>query len=87
MKRRDDGKTIGTTLEKIADAVVAKALEGDKDAYKEIAERHDGKVPQAIIGDSEEDPINLVQRIERVIVDPNTAASSGEGVHPASGTE
>ena len=66
LKRRDDGTEIGTTLEKIADMCVRKALDGDKDAMREIAERHDGKVPQAIIGDDEEAPISLVHRIELV---------------------
>lgn len=67
LKRRDEGKEIGSTLERIADTVVGKALEGDKDAYKEIAERHDGKVPQGIIGGDEDDaPIKLVTRIELV---------------------
>ena len=38
-------------------------------AVKEIADRLDGKVPQAIVG-SDEDPPVRVDRIECVIVDP-----------------
>jgi hypothetical protein len=56
-------------LRAIADALVSKAVEGDVPAIKEIADRLDGKVPQAVVGDDEADPIRLVQRIERVIVD------------------
>lgn len=42
---------------------------GKLDAIKEIADRLDGKVPQAHVGDDDADPIRLVTRIERVIVD------------------
>ncbi len=43
------------------------------DAIKELADRTDGKVPQAHIGGDEDDnPINVVARIERIIVDPLT---------------
>ncbi len=35
-------------LNLIADRVVAAAQEGDRDAWKEIAERLDGKAPQGI---------------------------------------
>lgn len=41
----------GTNREKlleIADALVAKAMSGDVQAIKEIADRIDGKVPQAL---------------------------------------
>lgn len=37
-------------LDGIADQVVADAYAGDKDAWKEIAERIDGKVAQSITG-------------------------------------
>ena len=59
----------GNALESIADRCVIDAIAGDKDARREVAERIDGKVAQAIVGDSEEDPINLITKIERVIVD------------------
>jgi hypothetical protein len=35
---------------------------------REVADRIDGKVPQALVGDDESDPINLVTEIRRVIV-------------------
>ena len=40
----------GEALRKIAERVVESALAGDKDAIKEIAERHDGKAVQSIAG-------------------------------------
>ncbi len=40
-------------------------------AAREIGDRLDGKPAQAIVGGEDDDPaINLVHRIERVIVDP-----------------
>jgi len=56
-------------LRKIWDAIVTKAEGGDAPCAKEVFDRLDGKVPQAIVGDSGEDPIMLA-RIERVIVKP-----------------
>lgn len=58
-----------TKLRAVADALVAKAISGDVAAIKEIADRIDGKVPQALVGDSDFDPITI-SRIERVVVDP-----------------
>ena len=40
----------------------------DNIAAGQVADRLDGKAPQAIIGDSDEDPINVLNKIERVIV-------------------
>jgi hypothetical protein len=36
-------------------------------AIKEVADRLDGKVPQGVVGDNEEDPVALT--IRRIIVD------------------
>jgi hypothetical protein len=57
-----------TKLREVADALVSKAIAGDVQAIKEVADRIDGKVPQALVGDDESDPINLVTEIRRVIV-------------------
>lgn len=46
--------------------------QGDVPAIREIADRLDGKVAQAIVGDDDEDAIKVVARIERIIVDPLT---------------
>jgi len=62
-----------TKLRLVADALVDKAISGDVQAIKEVADRLDGKVPQAVVGDDELDPISLVHRIERVIVRPNAS--------------
>lgn len=60
----DDNKA----LRRIAAALIARAEEADLGAIKEVADRIDGKVPQAVVGDDESDPINLVTEIRRVIV-------------------
>jgi hypothetical protein len=47
-------------LRAVADALVAKAISGDVQAIKEIADRLDGKVPQGVIGGDEGDaPIEI----------------------------
>jgi hypothetical protein len=43
---------------------------GDVQSIKELADRIDGKVPTPIAGD-DENPLNIVARIERVIVRPS----------------
>ena len=73
IKRKEEGLSVGRALELIADKCLADAIDGDKDARREIAERLDGKVAQAIVGDSDEDPINVITKIERVIVDGDNA--------------
>jgi hypothetical protein len=61
----------GAALDRLLAALIAKAQDGDVPAIKEIFDRVDGKVPQAVIGGDDDDPaINLVHRIERVIVRP-----------------
>jgi hypothetical protein len=44
--------------------------QGDVSSIREVADRIDGKVPQAVVGDNSEDPINFVAEVRRVIVDP-----------------
>lgn len=56
-----------TKLRAVADALVDKAMAGDVQAIKEVADRIDGKVPQGVIGGDDGDaPINAVMRIELV---------------------
>lgn len=57
-----------TKLRAVADALVDKAMAGDVAAIKEVADRIDGKVPQAVVGDGDHDPINVVAAITRHIV-------------------
>jgi hypothetical protein len=58
-------------LRMIADRMISQAYAGDMQAIKEIADRIDGKVPQGVVGGDEDDnPVNVLHRIERVIVDP-----------------
>ena len=65
------------TLHRIAIALVAKGMEGDVPALREIADRLEGKVPQAIVGDDDHDPIRgTLELIQRVIVDNATDRDS-----------
>jgi hypothetical protein len=48
-----------TKLRVVADALVDKAMTGDVQAIKEVADRIDGKVPQGIVGDDEHDAIRV----------------------------
>lgn len=61
----------GTKLRDVADALITKAISGDVAAIKEVADRLDGKVPQAIAGD-DENPLNFVHTVVREIVRANT---------------
>lgn len=54
------------TLDKVARALVKRAQqEGDPSAIREIADRLDGKVPQAIVGDDEHDSIKHIVRWQK----------------------
>jgi hypothetical protein len=66
-----------TKLRMVARKLVDRAMDGDVPAIKEVGDRVDGKPPQAIIGDSDEDPINMLHRIENIIVDPQKRGSEG----------
>lgn len=46
-------------LRPIAAALIQEASEGNVNAIKELADRLDGKVPQAIVGDDEHEPIQV----------------------------
>ncbi len=56
-------------LRKIAEALYAKAEEGDLNAAKEIGDRLDGKPAQVIAGD-EENPLTVINKVVREIVKP-----------------
>lgn len=51
-------KPNSTKLRDVADALVSKAIDGDTQAIREIADRLDGKVPQMVQGDAE-NPLNV----------------------------
>lgn len=46
-------------LRRIADALLNQAETGDVQAIKEVADRLDGKVPQAVVGDDELPPVRV----------------------------
>lgn len=51
--------------------------QGDVPSIKELADRIDGKVPQAVVGDDSEDPINVVNKVIREIVRPQPNNPNG----------
>lgn len=55
-------------LRRIADKLLNMAEKGDLGAIRELGDRIDGKPSQTIAGD-EENPLKVIHRIERVIVD------------------
>lgn len=65
-------------LDRIAEKHLATAAAGDMTAIKELADRLDGKVPQAIGGTDELAPISI-DKIERVIV-PHTPDRDGADI-------
>ncbi len=52
-------------LRKIAEKLVEKAVAGDMMAIKEVADRLDGKAPQAIVGDAD-NPLPLITTIQLI---------------------
>ena len=66
-----------TKLRAVADALVDKAIAGDVQAIKEIADRLDGKVPQGLIGGDEDDAPVAIQLIELRAVHPKPDDSRG----------
>ena len=71
------------SLRSIAQARLLSAASsfGFQDA-KEVADRLDGKVPQAIVGDDDHPPVQL-EEVKRTIVDPRNPDS--ESIPPATG--
>lgn len=55
-------------LDELAERLLQKCDEGDMSALKELGDRLDGKVPQALVGDPE-NPLHMVSKVERVIID------------------
>jgi len=62
-------------LREIARGLIDRAKQTDP-ACKELMDRVDGKVPQALIGDDNEAPINVRTAFEYHIIDPKEAGSS-----------
>jgi hypothetical protein len=61
--------SVDAGLDAAADKLVILAVDdGDKWALEEIGNRLDGKPAQAIVGDDDAPPVNVVAKVERVIV-------------------
>lgn len=74
VKRHMDGKIDYLAIDALADALVAAGLAGEVNALREIGDRIDGKVPQALIGGDEDDAPISVQLVELVAVKPEGEA-------------
>ena len=61
IKRREQDDP--QALERLADAFLRKAGEGDVSAFKELGDRLDGKVPQPIAGEDGEGPARMVLEV------------------------
>lgn len=68
LERRGGGDKI-KALNELAEKLLLNCDQGDLAALKELGDRLDGKPAQAIVGE-EESPLQIIHRIERVIVDP-----------------
>lgn len=65
----EDGQKV-KKVNRIVHKLVNCAIEGKIDAIKEIFDRVEGRPAQAIVGDPE-NPLQVINRLERVIVGPN----------------
>lgn len=63
---QEDGKFLNA----LADQLLKDCLNGEKPAIDELTNRLDGKYPQPISGD-DENPLTIIQKIERTIVRPD----------------
>jgi hypothetical protein len=54
-------------LDKLAEALIAKAETGDVAALREVSDRLDGRVAQALVGDDGSEPITLRTIVTGVI--------------------
>jgi hypothetical protein len=63
-------------LRAIARAFLDRCEQGDTQAIKELADRLDGKVPQAVVGDDEHPPVYFTQ-IELVAATGSNVESEG----------
>lgn len=68
LEKRGGGDKV-KALDELAEKLLVNCDSGDLAALKELGDRIDGKPAQAIVGD-DENPLSIIQRIERVIVDP-----------------
>lgn len=71
-------------LRAIARKLIEGAMEGKLDSIKELADRTDGKVPQAVVGDDDHDPIALkhemdAERFTRAIASLVARGATGAG--------
>lgn len=70
MRKINDAAAGKTKLDMLATVLIREAIDGDVPALKEIADRLDGKVPQALVGGDEDSRPIALQFIELRAVQP-----------------
>ena len=77
---RYSGSTVDAGLDRLADRMVKAAAEGDETAFaaitEKIGDRLEGRPAQVIVGDRDEDPVQVEGRIR--LVKPDGSAGEGE---------
>jgi hypothetical protein len=76
---RYSGSTVDAGLDRLADRMVRAAAEGDETAFaaitEKIGDRLEGKPAQVIVGDRDEDPVQVSGRI--VLIKPTEEGGHG----------
>lgn len=73
--------TVTIKLRKVAAKLVDEAIDGNVAAIREINERVDGKVPQAVVGDDGSPPV-MLEAVVRTIIDPKLIEGEVTEVEP-----
>jgi hypothetical protein len=72
------GGSLADGLALAAEKLVAKAIDdGERWALEELGNRLDGKPAQAIIGDAESDPVQMIHKVVREVVRANADHQDG----------
>jgi hypothetical protein len=78
LDRRDQSRTDGIReIDALADKLLSLVATGDLPALKEFGDRMDGKQAQAIVGDADADPLQLVHKVVREIVRADSQPKDG----------
>ena len=76
LERRKPADERIAAIDELADKLLDLVAKGDLGALKEFGDRLDGKPAQAIVGDPDA-PLQVVQKIERVLKRANPADRNG----------
>lgn len=77
----------GSKLRAVADALITKAISGDVQAIREVADRLDGKVAQTIAGDPDAPLQHNVRSLRDLSDDELAAIATGSSLNASSPEE